>query len=73
MQWLLLRYLQAFGPASVQDFAQFTMLSRPVVRHVLHEAVLAGQVAELEGPDEATLSTCPGRRSRPSTPCSRAD
>jgi Winged helix DNA-binding domain len=59
VQWLLLRYLQAFGPASVQDFAQFTMLSRPVVRHVLHQAVSAGQVAEMEGPDEAMLFDVP--------------
>ena len=57
-QWLVLRYLQAFGPASVQDFAQFTMLRRPVVLQALQ--ALAGKVEELEGPDGATLFDVPG-------------
>jgi hypothetical protein len=58
VQWLVLRYLQAFGPASVQDFAQFTMLRRSVVRQALQ--ALAGKVEELEGPDGATLFDVPG-------------
>jgi hypothetical protein len=58
VQWLLSRYLQAFGPASVQDFAQFTMLRRPVVRAALQ--ALAGQVEELEGPDGTPLFDVPG-------------
>jgi hypothetical protein len=53
VQWLVLRYLRAFGPASVQDFAQFTMLRRAVVRQALQ--ALAGKVEALEGPDGATL------------------
>lgn len=57
-QRLVLRYLQAFGPASVQDFAQFTILRRPVVLRALQ--VLAGKVEELEGPDGATLLDVPG-------------
>jgi Winged helix DNA-binding domain len=58
VQWLLLRYLQAFGPASVQDFAQFTMLRRPVVLRALR--ALAGQVEELDGPAGAPLLDVPG-------------
>jgi hypothetical protein len=58
VQWLLLRYLQAFGPASVQDFAQFTMLRRPVVLRALQ--ALAGQVEELDGPAGAPLLDVPG-------------
>jgi hypothetical protein len=58
VQWLVLRYLQAFGPASVQDFAQFTMLRRPVALQALQ--ALAGKVEALEGPDGATLFDVPG-------------
>jgi hypothetical protein len=53
VQWLLLRYLQAFGPASAQDFAQFTMLRRPVVQQAL--TALAGKVELREGPEGAIL------------------
>jgi hypothetical protein len=50
---LVLRYLEAFGPASVPDFAQFTMLRRPVAVQAL--TALADQVIELEGPNGAPL------------------
>jgi hypothetical protein len=50
---LVRRYLEAFGPATRQDIAQFTMLRQPVVRAALH--AVAGQLDELEGPDGATL------------------
>ncbi len=52
-QRLVLRYLTAFGPASVPDFAQFTMLRRPVALRALR--ALGDEVVELEGPDRATL------------------
>lgn len=58
VQRIVLRYLEAFGPASAQDFAQFTMLRRPVVQAAL--AALAGQVVQLEGPDGAALFDVPG-------------
>jgi hypothetical protein len=58
VQWLLLRYLQAFGPASVSDFAQFTMLRRPVVLRALQ--ALGGQIEELEGPAGAPLFDAAG-------------
>jgi len=58
IQRLLLRYLEAFGPASVADFAQFTMLRRPVIQQAL--AALVGQVEALEGPDGTTLFDVPG-------------
>jgi hypothetical protein len=57
VQRLVLRYLEAFGPASVADFAQFTMLRRPVTRDAL--SGLAGRVEELEGPDGTTLYDVP--------------
>jgi hypothetical protein len=50
---LLLRYLEAFGPASPQDFAQFALLRQPAVRPALE--ALAGTLVELEGPDGVTL------------------
>lgn len=55
---VLLRYLRAFGPASAQDIARFTMLRQPVVRGGLQ--VLAGQLEEVEGPDGARLFDVPG-------------
>lgn len=58
VQHLLLRYLHAFGPASAADFAQFTILRRPVVQQALRS--LAGRLVELEGPDGAALFDVPG-------------
>ena len=57
VQRLVLHYLEAFGPASVADFAQFTMLRRPVARQALH--ALADKVVELEGPDGTRLFDVP--------------
>jgi Winged helix DNA-binding domain len=53
VRWLVRRYLEGFGPASVQDVAQFSLLRRPVVRDAL-DALAAG-VERLEGPDGAEL------------------
>ncbi|WP_433226203.1 winged helix DNA-binding domain-containing protein [Microtetraspora malaysiensis] len=50
---LLLAYLRAFGPASAQDFARFTLLRRPVITQALHE--LGDQVVRVTGPDRAAL------------------
>jgi hypothetical protein len=58
VQQLVLRYLEGFGPASVADFAQFTMLRRPVTAQALKD--LGDKVVELEGPDGATLFDVPG-------------
>ena len=57
VQQLALRYLQAFGPASAADLAQFTMLRRPVTLQAMR--ALGKKVVELEGPDEATLFDVP--------------
>ncbi|MFI1031320.1 winged helix DNA-binding domain-containing protein [Streptomyces sp. NPDC020951] len=53
VQRLLLAYLRAFGPASAQDFARFTLLGRPVITQALH--ALGDQVARVEGPGRAAL------------------
>jgi hypothetical protein len=47
------RYLKAFGPASLRDIAQFTMLRNPVLRRALE--AMADEVDELEGPEGVTL------------------
>ncbi|MCT9008977.1 winged helix DNA-binding domain-containing protein [Streptomyces rhizosphaerihabitans] len=52
-QRLLLAYLRAFGPASAQDFARFTLLGRPVIAQALHD--LGDQVVRVTGPDRAVL------------------
>jgi hypothetical protein len=49
--------VQAFGPASAADFAQFTMLRLPVTLQAMR--ALGSKVAELEGPGGATLFDVP--------------
>jgi hypothetical protein len=58
VQHLVLRYLEAFGPASVADFAQFTILRRPVTLQALR--ALGDKVEALEGPDGVRLFDVPG-------------
>jgi hypothetical protein len=58
VQHLVLRYLEAFGPASVADFAQFTILRRPVTQQALR--ALGDKVEEVEGPDGTKLFDIPG-------------
>ncbi|MEV6591842.1 winged helix DNA-binding domain-containing protein [Streptomyces acidicola] len=50
---LLLAYLRAFGPASAQDFARFTLLTRPVITQALQE--LGDQLVRMTGPGRAAL------------------
>jgi hypothetical protein len=58
VRWLVRRYLEGFGPASVQDVAQFSLLRRPMVRDAL--VAMAGDVEQLEGPDGSELFDVPG-------------
>ncbi|MFE7748212.1 winged helix DNA-binding domain-containing protein [Streptomyces sp. NPDC057428] len=53
VQRLLLAYLRAFGPASAQDFARFTLLTRTAITKALHE--LGDQVVRVSGPGVAAL------------------
>ncbi len=59
-RWLIRRYLEGFGPASVQDVGQFTMLRRPVVRRALER--LADDIEEVEGPDGMLFDVPDGPR-----------
>jgi Winged helix DNA-binding domain len=52
------RYLEAFGPATVADIAQFSLLTRALTRDAL--GGLAGELEQLEGPDGAELFDVPG-------------
>ncbi|MEW9552170.1 winged helix DNA-binding domain-containing protein [Nonomuraea sp. NPDC050783] len=64
---LVLRYLAAFGPASVLDVAQFAMVYRPQARAAFQ--ALSGELERLEGPDGAELFDLPGApRPDPDTP-----
>lgn len=53
MAVLLRRYLEAFGPASLADFRQFTMMPRPPINAGLE--VLADELVEHRGPDGKPL------------------
>lgn len=50
---LLCAYLRAFGPASAQDFARFTLLPRAAVTQALNE--LGDRIVRVAGPGGATL------------------
>ena len=60
VQQLVLRYLEGFGPATIQDIAQFTLLRMKVLRETL--ATLDGDLVELDGPDGSSLVDVPGAR-----------
>ncbi|TDD68497.1 winged helix DNA-binding domain-containing protein [Jiangella aurantiaca] len=55
---LFRRYVAAFGPVSMADFAQFGMLNRPPARAAV-EAV-AGELTRFEGPDGTVVYDLPG-------------
>lgn len=58
LQTLVLRYLAAFGPASVADIAQFGTVPRAPVRQALR--MLGDAVEELKGADGTVLFDVPG-------------
>jgi len=55
---LVLRYLDAFGPASIADVAQFATVQRARVRKALQ--ALSDAVEQVEGPDGTALFDIPG-------------
>ncbi len=57
VQHLLRRYLEGFGPATVQDITQFTMLRRPEIAPAL--AAMADDLVTLEGPGGTVLYDVP--------------
>jgi DNA glycosylase AlkZ-like len=58
LQTLIRRYLEGFGPASVEDFAQFALHKRTTVREAL--AAMAGSPTTVEGPGGRQLFDVPG-------------
>ncbi|MFL5649616.1 MAG: winged helix DNA-binding domain-containing protein [Chloroflexota bacterium] len=58
VRWLVRRYLEGFGPATMADIAQFGTIYRPPVQRALTE--LREELVEFEGPDDATLYDVPG-------------
>jgi hypothetical protein len=59
-QHLVRRYLEAFGPASTNDVAQFVLFPRSRARDVLRS--MADTLKKLEGPDGTELFDVPGVR-----------
>lgn len=55
---LVIRYLEAFGPATMQDIAQFGTILRPPVKAAL--ASLGNALVRFEGPDGELLYDIPG-------------
>jgi hypothetical protein len=58
LQRLVLRYLDAFGPATLRDFAQFALLRQTEVRPAFE--ALGDTVVAVDGPDGARLYDLPG-------------
>jgi winged helix DNA-binding protein len=58
IQWLVRRYLEGFGPASLQDIAQFSTIYRPPVRDAI--TAMADSLERFEGPDGTVLFDVPG-------------
>jgi hypothetical protein len=58
MQRLARRYLEGFGPASVQDLAQFSTIYRPPAKEALK--ALGDDLVRLEGPGGEELFDLPG-------------
>lgn len=59
---LVRRYLAAFGPATVADMSQFTILTRSALREVVESMA---DVVAVAGPDGAQLVDVNGRDPRP--------
>lgn len=57
IEHLIRRYLAGFGPATVADIAQFTLLRRSIVRAAV--AAMAGDLRDRRGPDGAPLLDLP--------------
>ncbi len=55
LRTLVLRYLEGFGPASVADVAQFSLVQRARVRQALRALELSGRLDRLAGPDGEEL------------------
>jgi hypothetical protein len=55
---LILRYLEGFGPATMADVAQFSLVTRTLAKEALQ--ALAGDVERLEGPKGEVLYDIPG-------------
>jgi hypothetical protein len=58
LQTLVLRYLEGFGPASMADVAQFSLISRSLAKAALQ--ALAGELEQIEGPNGEVLYDIPG-------------
>jgi len=56
--FLVRRYLEGFGPATVPDIAQFSTIYRPPIKQALE--ALAGELERHEGPNGAVYYDIPG-------------
>ncbi|MET9854870.1 winged helix DNA-binding domain-containing protein [Streptomyces sp. NPDC006450] len=60
LRTLVLRYLEGFGPATVADVAQFSLVQRARVRQALRALELSGRLDRLAGPEGEELFDLPG-------------
>ena len=63
MRWLVRRYLEGFGPATIQDIAQFSTIYRPPVKDAV--AALGDELVRLEGPNGEELLDIAGGKLPP--------
>src|SRR5262245_14478923 len=56
--WLVRRYLEGFGPATIQDIATFGLIYRPLVREAV--AFLGDDLVRVDGPGKGELHDVPG-------------
>lgn len=58
LQALVVRYLEGFGPASVDDIVQFALVQKPRARAAVQ--ALSGSLEQFDGPDGKLLFDVPG-------------
>jgi Winged helix DNA-binding domain len=59
VEWIVQRYLEGFGPATIQDIAQFTTIYRPPIKEAV--TALGEALTHLAGPNGEELVDVPGR------------
>jgi hypothetical protein len=60
LRWLVRRYLEGFGPATISDVRQFGMLYAGPMKEAVRSLLDEGELVRLDGPNGAELLDVPG-------------